>query len=144
FRGPIAGAAGAVFLAGEDDERDAGALVFDGGIVDRHDRAFGLMLGYAALGAGGHEVLDADVGEGAAGHDAVVAAAGAVAVEVLVFDAVLREILAGGRGFLDGAGGGDVVGGDAITEDAERARALDFVDVAGFHAEGGEERGLLD
>ena len=40
------------------------------------------------FGAGGEKVFQADVGEGATGHHAVVAAAGAVAVEIDRLDAV--------------------------------------------------------
>ena len=65
----------------------------------------GLEQRAAAFLAAEHEVLDADVGEGAAGHDAVVAAARAVAVEVLEGDAGVRSgSVPAGRGLLDGAG----------------------------------------
>ena len=98
FGGPIARTAGAVFLAGEDDQRRVVLRIFHGGVVDAHDFAARLVFGDAAFGAGGHQVLDADVGKGAAGHDAVVAAARAVAVEVLESDAVIQQIFSGGRG----------------------------------------------
>ena len=68
-----------------------------------------------------HLVLDADVGEGAAHHDLVVAAPRAVLVEVGDRDLVLLQVLAGRRGGPDGAGGRDVVGGDRIEEQAEDA-----------------------
>ena len=54
------------------------ALVAHGGVVDRHDGAVRLVLGDAALDAGDHLVLDADVGEGAAHHHLVIAAPRAV------------------------------------------------------------------
>ena len=63
------------------------ALVPHRGVVDRHLLAVGLVARHAALDARDHEVLDAHVGEGAARHDAVVAAARAVAVEVRRRDA---------------------------------------------------------
>ena len=56
---------------------------------------FAEVEGVSAFDAGDHQVLDADVGEGAAGHDAVVAAARAVAVEVLRGHAVLEQEFAG-------------------------------------------------
>ena len=86
----------AVFLAAEHDQRHAFLLVAHGGVVDRHLLAVGLVLGPAAFDARQHLVLDADVGEGAAHHDLVVAAAGAVGVEVPLHDLVLAEVLAGG------------------------------------------------
>jgi hypothetical protein len=80
-------------------------LVFHAGVVDRHDFAGRQIFGDAAFGAGGEQIFQADVGEGAAGHDAVVAAAGAVAVEVERRDAVLHEELAGGAVLLDAPAG---------------------------------------
>jgi hypothetical protein len=50
----------------------------------------------AAFGAGRELVAQAHVGEGAAHHDFVVAAARAVAVEVGGLDAVLGEVFSGG------------------------------------------------
>ena len=67
--------------------------------------AFGQQAGDAAFGAGGEFVAQADVGEGAADHDFVIAAARAVAVEVGGRDAVVGQVLAGGAVLLDGAGG---------------------------------------
>ncbi len=88
FGGPVAAGAGAVFLSGEDDERGAGGLVCHAGVINAHLLAGGLVDREAAFHAcavgfgGNHEVFDADIGEGAAGHDAVVATAAAVAVEL--------------------------------------------------------------
>ena len=85
-----------------------------------------------------HEVLDADVGERAAHHDFVVAAARAVLVEVGRCDVVLEQVLAGGGGGLDGAGGRDVVGGDLVAEQAEDARAVDVADAGRVLLDAGE------
>src|SRR6185437_5153637 len=108
--GPVAAGAGAVFLAGDDDQRRALGDVLHRGVVDRHDFAVRHVAGDAALGAGRHLVLDARVGEGAAHHDLMVAAARAVGVELLRPDLVLGQVGAGRAGLLDVAGGGDVVG----------------------------------
>ena len=72
-------------------------LVLHRGIVDRHLLAVGPVLGQAALrdvavGALQHEVLDADVGEGAAHHHLVIAAPRAVLVEVGRADLMLAEV----------------------------------------------------
>ena len=64
------------------DERRALGLVGHRGVEDRHLGALGQLQRDAALGARRHQVADADVGERAAHHDLVVAAARAVAVEV--------------------------------------------------------------
>ena len=111
FGGPVAAGAGAVFLSGEDDERGAGGLVCHAGVVDAHLFAGGLVdresaFHACAVGFGGdHEVFDPHIGEGAARHDAVIATAAAVAVEVDGFDAVFDEVFPSGRAGFDGAGG---------------------------------------
>ena len=77
-----------------------------------------------------YQVFDAHVGEGAAGHHAVVAAARAVAVEIFHGDTAVEQELSGGRCFLDAAGGRNVVGGDAVAENAQGARTFDLADFA--------------
>ena len=102
FGCPVAAGARTIFLSGEDDERGAGGLVFHAGIVDAHLLAGRLVDREAAfharaVGLGGdHEVFDADIGEGATGHDAVIASATAVAVEIHRFDAVFNEVFSSG------------------------------------------------
>ena len=129
--GPVAARAGAVLLAAEDDRRRALGHVLHRRVVDEHLLARGLEQRHAAflaraVGAGrDHQVLDAHVGEGAAHHHVVVAAARAVGVEVGLGDAVLLQPDAGRRRLLDRAGGRDVVGGDRVAEQRHRARALD-------------------
>ena len=102
FGGPVATGAGAVFLSGEDDERGAGGLVCHAGVVDAHLLAGGLVDREAAFHAcavsfgGDHEVFYADIGEGAPGHDAVIATAAAVTIEIHRFDAVFNEVFSSG------------------------------------------------
>ena len=71
--GPVAGGAHAVVFAADDHGRRSFFLIDGGGVVD--GLGFAVDLGHSTFDSGNHEVLDADVGEGAAGHDAVVAAA---------------------------------------------------------------------
>jgi hypothetical protein len=80
LRRPVARGAGAIFLAGDDDHRRAVGLVLHRHVIDRHD--FIAIAAHAALDAGDHLVLDADVGEGAAHHHLMMAAARAIGVEV--------------------------------------------------------------
>ena len=82
------------------------------------------IASHAAFGAGGEQVAQADVGEGAARHHAVVAAARAVAVEVDRLHAVLHQELPGGRVLLDRAGRRDVVGRHAVADHHQHARRL--------------------
>ena len=121
LRGPVAGRAHAVVDAAEDDHAFAALLVGLAGVVDRLDLGVGLDLREAAFLAVGHYVLHLGVGEGAAGHDAVVTTARTVGVEVLLRHAGREEELAGRGLFLEGAGGGDVVGRDRITEEGQRS-----------------------
>src|SRR5207247_1758928 len=102
-----------------------------GGVVDRRLVAFGELDGDASLGAGRQPVAQADVGERAPDHHLVVAAAGAVRVEVGGVDAAVDEPHAGGAVLADRAGGGDVVGGDAVAQHGEDAGAGDVADGCG-------------
>jgi hypothetical protein len=82
LRGPIAGGAGAVFLAGQDQERDAFGLIFHRRVVDEHRLAIGEVAREGTFGFGGELVAEAYVGQGAADHYLMIAATGTVAVEV--------------------------------------------------------------
>ena len=140
---PVAGGAGAVFLAAEDHQRHTLGLVAHGRVVDRHLVAGRQVLRHAAFDIVQHLVPDADVGEGAAHHDFMVAAAGAVAVEILLLHLVLTEVLAGRGRLADIAGRADVVGGDAIAQLCQHARAGDVADRGRLHGDAIEVRGVL-
>src|SRR5690606_30389659 len=88
------------------------------------------ILRQTAFGAGSRLVPDADIGEGAAHHDFMIAAAGAIGVEVRRTDLVLDQIGTRRAIALDRAGRGDVVGGDAVAEQSEDARTLHVGDFA--------------
>ncbi len=88
---PVARRAVAVFDTGEDDQRNAFCLVLHGGVVDRHlflRRIVDRVAAFLAVRSH-HVVADADVGEGAAHHHFMVAAARAVLVEVGNADAMV-------------------------------------------------------
>ena len=104
----------------------------------------GEVAGEAALGAGRELVAQPDVGERAADHHLVVAAARAVGVEVALLDAVLGEVPARGRVLLDRAGRADVVGGHRVAELEQHPRALDVGDGLGLVGHAVEVRGLAD
>ena len=150
FGCPVAARAGAVFLSGEDDERGTGGLVCHAGVVDAHLLAGRLVDRESAFDAGAvgfrgdHEVFDADIGECAAGQDAVSATTAAVAVEIRRCGSVFDGVFCGGRAGVDGAGGRDVVSRDRVAEDAHRAGAFDVGDRSGGHAEVLEEGRFLD
>ena len=97
-------------------------------VVDRHPLARGVMEGVAAFDHGArrvlhHLVLDADVGEGAAHHHFVIAAARAVLVEIGRAHLMLDQILPGRARCADRARRRDVVGGDR-SRNSPRMRAL--------------------
>src|SRR5690606_19625483 len=83
---PVARGTGAVLLPREHHQRRALGLVLYGGVVDGRlaagVAAAAVERGVAAFLAAQYQVLDADVGEGAAAHHVVVPAVRAVAVEV--------------------------------------------------------------
>ena len=94
---PVARRAGAVFLAGEDHQRRA--VVLDRPSPRRRSpsaRRSGHVVKPPST-PGDHLVLDADIGEGAAHHHFVIAAARAVGVEVARRHLPLAQILAGRR-----------------------------------------------
>ena len=103
-------------VPGQHHQRHAFRLVLHRRVVDRHHCAVGQMPRDAAFGAGGELVADADVGERAAGHHAVVAAAGAVAVEVRRLDAERHQVLARRAVLGDRTGRRDVVGRHRIAQ----------------------------
>jgi hypothetical protein len=74
----------------------------------------------------------------------VVAAAGAVGVEVLLLHAVLAEVLRRRGVGLDRPGGGDVVGGDRVAEPREHPGADDVLDRRRVGRHPVEVRGLAD
>ncbi len=119
--------AGAVLLSTEHHRGCAVRDVLHGRVVDEHllagrleqrDTAF---LARAVRSGRDHQVLDAHIGEGAAHHHFMIAAARPVAVEVGLGHAVGGEPLAGRRIFLDRARRRNVIGGDRVAEDAQRA-----------------------
>src|SRR5207244_6436396 len=95
-------------------------------VVDTHPFTARLMRRDAAFHAWHHEIFDPDVRERAAHHHTVVAAARAVAVELLDGHAELLQIKAGWRCRLNGAGRADVVGGNRIAKDREGARLVNW------------------
>ena len=62
------------------------------------------------------EILNSDVGEGSAHHDLMIAAPRAILIEIGFRDLPFEQILAGGRGLLDRAGGRNMVGRDLVAE----------------------------
>ena len=133
LRRPVARRPGAVFLARQDHQRRAGLLVPHRCVVDRQLFAGRDVHGDSALGAGSQQVAQADVGEGATHHHLVVAAARTVGVEVGFLHALRFEVERRRAAACDVACGRDVVGGDRVPEQGERARALDAAHLARLH-----------
>ena len=139
---PVPAGPGAVLLSGEDDERRAlGPIAFGRG-EDRHLLAAGEVPREAALDAVQQLVADADVGEGAPLHHLVVAAAGAVAVEVAGGDAARLKVVRGRAADGDGPRRRDVIRGDAVGQLEQAARAGEGRDGCGRGRQVHEEAGL--
>ena len=98
----------------------------------------------AAFGAGRELIAQANVGECAAHHHFVIAAARAVGIEVVRLDAVRDQIFSGGRVGGNRAGGRNVIGGDAVAEHGERAQPCRSVSEPGFLGMFFEIRRVLD
>src|SRR5689334_6530752 len=84
FRGPVARGAGAVLLAGDDDERRPAGDELHRDVVNRPGLAARFGGSPPTLLATGQLVAEPNVGERAAHHHFMIAAARAVGVEVLL------------------------------------------------------------
>src|SRR4030095_12880916 len=109
FGRPVAGGAGAVFFAGDDDQRNAFLLILHGCVVNRHLLLIRQMYGHSALGSRRQKILEPDVGEGATHHDFMVAAPRAVLVEVFLRYVIVGEIARRRTVLFDGTRRRDVV-----------------------------------
>jgi hypothetical protein len=103
LRRPIAAGSAAVFLAGEERERDSLVAVPLGRVEDREHLAARQVRGPRTLGPGCELVAEPDVREGAPHHHLVVPAAGPVRIELGGGHTVLLEISARRRIRLDRA-----------------------------------------
>src|SRR5262245_43020528 len=101
FCGPIARAAGTVFLSGEYNQRSSFGLILHRRIVNAQSLAVGLVNRNAAFGAWDHQILDAHICERAPRHHPIVAPPRAVAVEVRDLYTIPLKKLAGGRAGFD-------------------------------------------
>ena len=116
---PVAGGAGAVFLACKDNHRPAFGPIARGRVKDRHHIARREVAGDAAFDIGRDLVADADVGKGATHHHFMIAAPGTVGIEIALRHLPLGQELTGWGGFADIACRADMVGGDAVAEDGQ-------------------------
>ena len=144
LRGPVAGASRAVLVTADDDQRRVVLRVSHRRVVDREPLVRWIVHRHSAFDARHHQVLDAHVRERPARHHPVIAAARAVAVEVLDLDAVLLQIPPRRRRRLDRPRGTDVVRRHGVPEDRQRSRAVDVLRRPRLRGELREERRLLD
>src|ERR1051326_3417180 len=91
FGRPVTRRAGAVLFTGKHDQRHAISDVFHRSVEDRHGLAIREVPGDAAFRAGGKLVAETDIGEGAAHHHLMIAAARAVGIEVLFRHTMLEH-----------------------------------------------------
>src|ERR1019366_9748377 len=86
------------------------------------------MPGESAFEAGDHLVAQSHVGKCPAPHDFVIPTSRTVGIEIGWLDAASLQIFSGGTVFLNGASGRNVVGGDAVSQYRQHARATDILD----------------
>ena len=132
LRRPVARGAAAVHLAGHHHQGRARGLVAHGRVEQRRHLARGEVARPAALLSLGQLVLQLHVRERAAHHHLVVAAPGTIRVEVGRRHAALLQVAGRGRVGGDGACGRDVVGGDEVAQQRQRAGAHDGIGSRGF------------
>src|SRR5665647_1350428 len=141
--GPVARRAGAVFFAAENHQRHFVGLILHGRVVHRHLLLRRIVDGDAAFDARHHLILDANIGEGAAHHDLMIAAARAILVEVLRTNLVIAQVFAGRAFFLDRSRRRNVVGGDRVAQNGQHARVDDIFERLGRLLHAGEIRRVL-
>ena len=98
---PVARRAGTIFFAGKHYQRHVLGMVFHRSVIDGHLFSVREVPRDAALDAGHHLVLDADIGESAAHHHLVIAAPCAILVEIRRADLMRDQILPGGTRLTD-------------------------------------------
>ena len=127
FGGPVARGAGAVFFSGDHDERNTFFLILHRRVVNEHLLLVRQVRGPTALGAGRKPVLEPHVGKRPAHHHLMVAAPGAVLVEVFGLDAMLREITGRRAVPLDRADRRNMVGCDRVSQQRQDPGAVDVL-----------------
>ena len=144
LRRPVPRAAGAVLLAGDDDERCPCATVALRRVEDAHLLAAREVARPIALALRRERVPQTHVAERAAHHHLVVAATRAVAVELTRRDSMRDEEFPGRAVRGDRARRRDVVGRDRVAEEREHARPRDVAERRRRRRQVDEERRLLD
>mmetsp|Transcript_14449 Transcript_14449/g.26143 ORF Transcript_14449/g.26143 Transcript_14449/m.26143 type:complete len:879 (-) Transcript_14449:137-2773(-) len=142
---PVPGRPAAVLLAGQDDQGVPLGLVLLRGVEHGHGLPRRDVHSHGpGLPGAGQFVGDAGVGEGAPGHDQVVAAAGAVRVELGLGDVAGHQPLGGGGRLGDVAGRGDVVRGDGVPEVQQAVGPGDGLHLRQLRGHAGKVRRVVD
>ena len=113
--GPVAGGSGTVFFTSKDNSVNSSLLVLVSGVKDGHLFSGGNVLG-GRTNLIDHLVNETDVGESTASHNLIVTTAGTVGVKVLFGNSAFSKIAGSGRVLGNLSSGGDVIGGDRVTE----------------------------
>ena len=143
FRRPVARRAGAVFLAGQDDQRRAFLLVAHGRVVNAHLLAARHVHGHAAFGARSQLIAQTNVCKRAAHHHFMIATTRAVRVEVGRLHAQRHEILRRRARLGNVTGRRDVIRRHRVAEHRERASAANVRHRAGLHGHADEVGRIL-
>ena len=144
LRGPVSGATRTVLLACQHNQGVALLHVLVSGIEERQLFAGGDVDCIRSDFSVEHLVCDPRIREGAAGHNLVISAAGAVLVEIFLLNSAFQQVAACWRVFGDVSGRRNMVGGDRITEDAQAVCIFQVLDLGELDLHGAEEGGLVD
>ena len=141
--GPITRGTRSVSLTSQDNEGVSLLDVLLSSIKHIHHLLGGAIDG---LGSGlANELVDqTDVGEGTTGHDLVVTTPGTVGVELLGLNTVLVEVTGSGGLARDVSGGGDVIGGDRVSDVQQDVGTLDVGGLGGLEGHAVKVRGKTD
>src|SRR5581483_7158096 len=109
-----------------------------------HDFVRRQITRYAAFGAGGELIAEANVRERTANHYFVIATTRAVGVEIVRLDSALDQILARRTVLLDRSGRRNVIGGHAVAQPGEHASVANVLHRRGIYWHVVKVGGALD
>src|SRR5271165_2521133 len=131
-------------MSGDHDKRSPLLLVTSSRLKNRHLLATRVMDRYAPFDTRHHQVLNPDIGERTARHNAVVSAPAPITIEIDRLNAAPDQIFSSRRRLLYRAGRRNMIGRNRVSKYAQRPGVKNLSDLAGFHREIFKERWRLN
>src|SRR6202035_4692442 len=122
FCRPIAARPRPPFVPGYDDQRNSALLITHRSPSNSKPIRPWIVLRHSSFDARYHQILDPNISKGPAGHDQVISAPAAIAVEVDRLYTTADQVLASGRTLFYRSGRRDMVGRYRIAKDSQGPR----------------------